>query len=174
MSEQLFRRCQHCRKTQRLDFETDGMGGVRVGGLGCGCEARRRRGVCLDCNSRVEGTRSFRCAPCKKAVKVRRLRVRREVVLERQRVYWKRRKVRYNAARRPAARRYSHDYGTKYVGIMCRPPTCRLCGDEVPYAGRGRPRLECPRCRVELEAEIEATRKPRGGRRGSYTAWSGG
>ena len=175
MIEQLFRTCRHCQKPQLVGFETDGMGGVlEQEDLACGCDTRRRRGLCLDCHNRVEGRRSFRCAACKKAVKVRRLRVRWEVVLDRQRRYWRKHKRRYNAKRRPSARQYRHDYQTKYVGIGCRPPTCRRCGGEVPFAGRGRPRLECPKCRVQIKAEIEAARRPWGGRRGIYVAWGSG
>ena len=111
------------------------------------------------------------CAACKKAVKVRRLQLRREVVLVRQRGYWRKHRARYNAARRPYDKRYQHDYGTKYVGIGCRPPTCGRCGCVVLFSGRGRSRLECPKCRAEIKAEIEAARRPWGGRRGIYVAW---
>lgn len=52
-----------------------------------------------------------------------------------------------NRKRRVAARQYMHDYATKYVGLDCAPPTCRQCGREIPYNGRGRPRLDCETCR---------------------------
>jgi len=84
--------------------------------------------------------------------------------LARQRIYWKRHPS-YNTRRRPAARRYKHDYGTKYVGVNCKPPTCRCCGDDVPFSGRGRPFLECPPCRAKLRAKRLGNW---GGRRGTY------
>ena len=153
MSQRLMRTCKHCRKSQVIEFDTDGMGGVREGSLSCSCDARRRRGICMDCPNRVEGRLkvALRCAGCKKAVKTRRRWLDIEEIRVRQRGYWKKHKRRYNVARRPAARRYKHDYATKYVGIGCKLPTCRRCGAEVPFSGRGRPKLDCSSCRKFLE-----------------------
>lgn len=52
---------------------------------------------------------------------------------------------RANAKRAAAKREYMHRYMTKYVGPGLK-PKCRKCGGEVPWPGRGRPRLECPTC----------------------------
>lgn len=54
---------------------------------------------------------------------------------------------RANAKRRQAARDYMHLYATKYVGEG-KVPTCRGCGAEIEWNGRGRPRLDCPDCRA--------------------------
>lgn len=56
-----------------------------------------------------------------------------------------------NAKRAQAKRDYMHLYVTKYVGIGCEPPKCRKCGEEVPFGGVGRPRLDCLECRARAE-----------------------
>lgn len=52
---------------------------------------------------------------------------------------------RANARRAAEKREYMHLYATRYVGEG-KKPTCRSCGAEVPWSGRGRPRKECRSC----------------------------
>ena len=53
---------------------------------------------------------------------------------------------RANAKRREERLEYMHLYCTKYVGEG-KKPICRQCGNEVEWAGIGRPRLDCEACR---------------------------
>lgn len=53
--------------------------------------------------------------------------------------------ARANAKRRQQARDYMHRYATKYVGPG-KAPTCRDCGAELPFTGRGRPHARCASC----------------------------
>lgn len=62
-----FLECRFCRTRQRLEVGTDGHGNM-VERLACGCNERRKAGICLDCPKPVEGRRgvALRCAECKK------------------------------------------------------------------------------------------------------------
>lgn len=59
--------CRLCRTRQRVEISTDGHGNM-VERLVCGCEERRRAGICLDCPKPVEGRIgvALRCAECKR------------------------------------------------------------------------------------------------------------
>lgn len=83
--------------------------------------------------------RNLEDAGFKKAERARRYRERHpERVKEQQ--------ARANARRAAEKREYMHRYGTKYVGEGIA-PTCRKCDGEVPWDGKGRPRLDCFLCR---------------------------
>lgn len=216
MTEVAYLECRLCRTRQRVEFTTDGTGRTVQQPLPCGCEERKRAGICQDCPSPVEGAagRALRCGPCKKkarSVYSRRWRenhpeqarerdqrsnaqrrtpegrarrrererkyrkkpeVRARILAQRRRravknphrkaEYARRYKAKHpervkeqqdraNAKRREAAREYMHRYATKYVGEG-KTPKCRQCGDDVPWSGVGRPRLDCPACRGEAAA----------------------
>lgn len=50
---------------------------------------------------------------------------------------------RTNKKRRKKLRKYMHECQTKYAGTGIL-PICVVCGAEVPYNDRGRPRAKCP------------------------------
>lgn len=64
---------------------------------------------------------------------------------------------RANERRAAAKREYMHRYATVYVGEG-KLPTCRTCSAEVPFNGRGRPKLECRSCDPRRWAQAEARR----------------
>lgn len=114
--------------------------------------------LCRGCYRPLANPRAWWCPPCRKKQRAVYRRQYAESHREERAEYEARNREtirqshsRSTAKRRVAARQFAHDWQTKYVGLHCSTPRCQSCGDEVPYVGMGRPRLDdegrCRKCR---------------------------